>query len=148
MAGSQCRACGHPTMWVTTERGSRMQVVLVGEAQVLSEDDLSVSTAKVVVYHRCRDADVRAHSEGLIAARKQRERAHERAMTRKEEDEALRMTRAKEREAQWEATLGHECPKCLAEPGHHCVNLARRAKGMSDEPTRWPHAERFVHKDP
>ncbi len=125
-----------------------MQVAMVGEALVLSENGLTVSTGTVVVYHRCRESDVTAYAERVNLERQRQRDQREARVRNREVWAAAAMTRAKERKAQWEAVLDRECPKCLAVPEQRCVNLARRAKGLSDEPTKWPHTERFITKDP
>lgn len=144
MSAPRCQYCGQSVVWVKREDGSihppliSLGVTYVVRAGVVHDE---VAYAR----HFCRDDDVLVWEKAKVLRRQAEEVEGVERRERVKEQRALINELNDARDLAWVEAIDRACPKCGAEPGEQCENLAKRAKGIAAY-TSWPHTERRIER--
>lgn len=122
---SLCRTCGTDVTWARKPGGGTHPPLEYDGTRYVIQDGVAQSVA-TYARHRCNPAAVERWEEELSN--------RQRAAEVYEDELALAWKKAKKR----------VCPKCEAKRNAPCVNMTVRKRTGKEEPTRWPHAERYA----
>ena len=143
---SRCSHCDHPVLWRIVDDvldpGHRLPVVPMGRVYVTVSSG-TVEVAEAYLRHTCDPAAVQAKEQ------RQRERQQYRETQRNDpfsREERL-VERARLKEEIYQIAMTQPCPKCQAEVGQRCTNLAQHSPNYG-QPTSWAHAHRVLTEQP